>query len=130
MVRKPINPMTPAEWKIMNILWEKKSAAFGDIYDVAGELYEWSPSTVKTLLSRLTAKGFIKTTQVGRSYLYKPARPALKTLFTAADALLANAMQGTNGPLLCYMMKNSRLSEEEIDEIQSLLDDYRSQKEK
>lgn len=125
MTNERIAKLTPAEWKIMRMAWEKKSCASRDFCREGKEKYDWAPSTVKTLLSRLVDKGFLKTSRVGNSYLYQPARPALKTLYNAADTLLENVVGGASGPLLSYMVKKSRLSPEEIEELRSLLDSYK-----
>ena len=77
---------------------------------------------IETILRRLVEKGYLKTTQVGNSFLYRPARPALKSLLGAADTLLENAIEGTVGPLLAYMVKKGDLSAEELAELRSLLD--------
>ena len=85
--RDPV-PLSPAEWKVMKILWRRGSCAARDAYEEAGQEYGWAASTVKTILRRLTAKGYLKTRRVGNSFLYRPARPALKSLLLAADTLL------------------------------------------
>jgi len=114
--------LSAAEWKVMKIVWELKTGAARDIYERAGEEYGWAASTVKTLLRRLVEKGFLTYSQVGNSYLYRPARPALKSLLAAADTLLANALEGTVGPILAYMVKRSKLSKEELEQLRDLLD--------
>ena len=63
-------PLTPAEWKIMKIVWQQGQGAARDVYQVAGAKYEWAPSTVKTILRRLVEKGYLKTSQVGNSFLH------------------------------------------------------------
>jgi BlaI family transcriptional regulator, penicillinase repressor len=117
-------PLTAAEWKVMNIVWRRKSCAARDVCDDAGREFDWSPSTVKTLLRRLVEKGYLQTTQVGNSFLYRPVRPALSALRRAADALLQNALDGTVGPLLAHMVKSSRLSPEEVAQLRALLDEH------
>lgn len=129
MPRRKSDPLSPSEWKVMKIVWERKSCAARDVYEVAGQAHGWSPSTVKTILRRLVEKGFLTTTQVGNSFLYRPARPALKSLCRAADSLLDNALEGTTGPLLAYMVKKSRLSHEEIEQLQALLEEFQAKKE-
>ena len=114
--------LTPAEWKVMKIIWEQKQCAARDVCEAAGHKHGWAVSTVKTILRRLVEKGYLKTTQVGNSFLYRPARPALKSLLGAADTLLENAIEGTVGPLLAYMVKKGDLSAEELAELRSLLD--------
>ena len=127
MADKKNHPLTPSEWKIMRIVWEKKQGASRDFYREAGEKYGWAPSTVKTLLSRLVGKGYLKTTRVGNSFLYQPAKAALATLYKAADFLLDNVVHGTTGPLLSYMVEQSHLSPQEIDELCSLLEQYKEE---
>ncbi len=117
------DPLSAAEWKVMKIVWEKKSCAARDVCEAAGASEGWAASTVKTLLRRLVEKGYLKTTQVGNSFLYRPARPALKSLFSAADSLLEHAVEGTVAPLLAYMAEKSNLSVEEVAELRELLDE-------
>ena len=65
--------LAPAEWEIMKVLWEKGSAAARDVYVGLPADNSWAYKTVKTLLSRLVAKGAVTYEQVGNSYLYRPA---------------------------------------------------------
>ena len=122
MARREPVPLSPAEWKVMKIVWRRGGCAARDAYEEAGEEYGWATSTVKTILRRLTVKGYVKTKRVGNSFLYRPARPALKSLLTAADTLLENALDGTAGPVLLHMVKKSRLSSEELAQLRALLD--------
>ena len=122
MVKEKPEGLSAAEWKVMKIVWELKTGAARDIYERAGEEFGWAASTVKTLLRRLVEKGFLTYSQVGNSYLYRPARPALKSLLAAADTLLGNALEGTVGPLLAYMVKRSKLSKEELEQLRALLE--------
>ncbi len=125
MVRRQPNSMTPAEWKVKKIAWQLKSCAARDVYQEAGRLHGMSTSTVKTHLRRLVEKGFLATTRVGNSFLYRPSRPPLRSLYSAADRLLENTLDGTTAPLLAYMVKKSKLSSDELDQLRELLDGYR-----
>ena len=124
MPKEVSQPLSAAEWKVMNSVWRRKSCAARDVCQDARREHGWSASTVKTLLRRLVEKGYLQTTQVGNSFLYRPARPALSALRRAADALLQNALDGTVGPLLAHMVKTSRLSADEVAELRALLDKH------
>jgi BlaI family penicillinase repressor len=128
MAKETTQPLSTAEWKVMNIVWRRKRCATRDVCEDAQAQFGWSPSTVKTLLRRLVEKGYLQTTQVGNSFLYRPARPALSALRRAADTLLHNALEGTVGPLLAHMVKSSRLSAEEVEELRALLDQQAQEK--
>jgi BlaI family transcriptional regulator, penicillinase repressor len=114
--------LSRAEWKVMKIVWELRKAMAREIYTIAGEQYSWTPATVKTLLKRLVDKGYVSTTQVGNGFVYRPARTALSTLQSAADALLTNAVEGVTGPLLAHMVERMPLSADDLDALQKLID--------
>lgn len=122
MSRRDLEPLTPAEWKVMRIVWQQGECAARDVYQVCGDRHEMAVSTVKTHLRRLVDKGYLTTTQVGNSFLYRATRPPLKSLLAAADRLLENAVEGTTAPLLAYMLKKSRISDDELAELRALLD--------
>ena len=124
-MNKPSN-LTDAEWKVMRIVWQLKSCAAREVYEFAGHEFGWKPTTVKTYLSQLVEKGYLSTTRVGNSFLYKPKRSILQSLKNAADALLEKTLEGTDGPLLAYMLKKSKLSQQQIAELRELLDESES----
>jgi BlaI family penicillinase repressor len=115
-------PLSHSEWKVMKIVWQRESCAARDVYQKAGRQHGWAPTTVKTMLRRLVAKGYLSTTRIGNSFLYRPTRPAIRALVCAADVLLENATQGTVAPLLAHMVKKSNLSAKELAELRQLLD--------
>jgi BlaI family transcriptional regulator, penicillinase repressor len=118
--------LPPAEWKIMMIVWKRGSCAARDVYEEAGREYGWAMSTSKTLLRRLMEKGYVKVTRVGSSFLYEPARPALESLLSAADTLLANTMEGMGGALLVHLVKKTTLSQKDVKTLRLLLKKYDS----
>jgi BlaI family penicillinase repressor len=126
MARETPESLTAAEWKVMKIIWRQKSCAARDVYEEAGQLFGWAPTTTKTLLRRLVDKGHLSATAVGTSYLYRPARPAFESIAGAADTLLSNTLEGMDGRLLAYMVKKSRLTSDDLNELRALLDQHRT----
>lgn len=124
MSKRVLEPLTAAEWKVMRVVWERGDCAARDVYEVCGDRQGLAASTVKTHLRRLVDKGYLATTQVGNSFLYRATRPPLKSLQADADRLLENTLDGTAGPLLAYMLKKSRISEEQLAELRALLDQH------
>ena len=124
MSRYKSDPLSPTEWKVMKIVWRLKSCASRDVYTEVGEKYGWAPNTVRTILSRLVEKKFLKIQQIGNCYVYRPVRSFHKSLFGAADDLLDKLLGGNAGPLLAYLMKNSQLSKEDIEDLREMLDQH------
>lgn len=123
MPNQPPRDLSPAEWKVMKIVWEEKKAMTREVYTIAGQLHGWAPVTVKTLLRRLVEKGYLTTTQVGNGFVYRPARTAIVALRGAADRLLSNAVSGSVGPLLAHMVDRSELTADELRELRRLIDE-------
>ncbi len=124
MSHEALEPLTAAEWKVMKIVWRRKSCAARDVYEEAGVEHDWAPSTTKTLLRRLIDKGYLTATAVGTSFLYRPVRPAWKSLAGAADSLLDKTLEGLDGKLLAYMVQRSRLTSDDLAQLRSLLEHY------
>jgi BlaI family penicillinase repressor len=124
MKKKRLEPLSPAEWKIMKIIWDQKACAARDVYEVAQQEHGLAVSTVKTHLRRLVEKGYLETTLIGNSFLYKPTLNRIHSLCRFADELLSHAYEGTVAPLVAYMVKHSHLNPEEVAELKKILDEY------
>lgn len=114
--------LSPAEWKVMKIVWDLQKAMAREVYTIAGESHGWSPTTVKTLLKRLVDKGALTTTQVGNGFVYRPAKSAIALLRSAADTLLENTTRAATRPLLVHMVEASPLSAEDLDALEQLIE--------
>ena len=124
MAHEAPDPLTVAEWKVMKVVWRLKSCAARDVYEQMAHDNAWAPSTTKTVLRRLVDKGHLTATPVGTSYLYRPARPAWRSVAGAADTLLDNTMEGMDGKLLAYMVKKSKLTADDLTQLRALLNEY------
>lgn len=124
MNEKQTKEISQAEWKVMKVLWSIGSGAARDVSKLTQQHYGMTDSTTRTYLSRLVDKGHIKTTQIGNSYLYEPISPMVETICKAADELLDNTPNQITSSLVQHMVKNGKLSGDDIQELRKLLDDY------
>lgn len=122
MAAETREPLTPAEWKVMKIVWRLKACAARDVYEEAARELGWAPSTSKTVLRRLVDKDCLTTSRVGNSFLYRPARAAVKSLLGAADELLENMLEGTTGLVISHLVERSKLSADELAKLRAKLD--------
>ncbi len=129
MPRNRATEPTQAEWKVLKILWEIKGGALGDVFSVAQEEHGWAHSTVKTILKRLVDKGYVKTKRVGNSFWYQPVRSPMKSMASAIEGILDQALEGTSGPILAHVIKNTDLSIEEIQQLKDILAEHSAIKE-
>lgn len=119
--RTPEDP-TPAEWKILSLIWEQGPFSAREVVDALEGDTEWSTSTVKTLLRRLVDKGHLSTRKIGNSFLYTAAGSPMQLLRRAGESLLKRTSEGTVGPLLAHLVKEGDLSRSDLEELRALVD--------
>lgn len=119
--RTPEDP-TAAEWRVLRTVWDIGPAATRDVQEALATETDWTTSTVKTLLRRLVEKGHLRTKRVGNSFLYSARRSPLGPLRRAADLLMERAGGDRLGPVLAYLVRESRLNDEDLAELRDLIE--------
>ena len=76
--------ISDAEWQVMKIIWMQGEQTSRDLIRVLAERFNWSKSTVQTLLARLVEKECLIRKKEGKSFVYS----ALLTLDQSRDLLV------------------------------------------
>ncbi|SNL23770.1 transcriptional repressor [Streptococcus pneumoniae] len=76
--------ISDAEWQVMKIIWMQGEQTSTDLIRVLAERFDWSKSTVQTLLARLVGKEGLTRKKEGKSFVYS----ALLTLDQSRDLLV------------------------------------------
>ncbi|HET3609351.1 TPA: CopY/TcrY family copper transport repressor [Streptococcus pneumoniae] len=76
--------ISDAEWQVMKIIWMQGEQISTDLIRVLAERFDWSKSTVQTLLARLVEKECLTRKKEGKSFVYS----ALLTLDQSRDLLV------------------------------------------
>ena len=124
MARTP--SISDAEWEVMNVLWESSPRTAAEVVDALHTKTDWHPKTVKTLLGRLLRKGVLKAKEEGNRYLYSAAVPRQRYIAEESDSFIDRVFGGDTAPALLHFVRNTRMSQEEIDELRRLLDEKES----
>lgn len=118
--------ISPAEWQVMNLVWETQPTTASKIIEELAPVNEWTAATVRTFLHRLVKKGALKFEKDGNRYLYRAAVSRAATIKRASHSFLSSVFAGDSGPLLTHFVKSSKLSPEQIQELRELLEDKES----
>ncbi|VRC38442.1 transcriptional repressor [Streptococcus pneumoniae] len=76
--------ISDAEWQVMKIIWMQGEQTSTDLIRVLAERFDWSKSTVQTLLARLVDKECLTRKKEGKFFVYS----ALLTLDQSRDLLV------------------------------------------
>lgn len=118
--------ISDAEHAVMEVLWDESPLAAADVADRVGPERGWSVRTVKTLLSRLLAKGALAHEEEGRRYLYRPTISRDDFVARESSKLLDRMFGGRVTPLVAHLAERDQLSAKDIEEIEALLKGLKS----
>jgi BlaI family penicillinase repressor len=119
--------ISDAELEVMEALWGSADPLTAtDVAERIPAERGWSLATVKTMLSRLTAKRAIRYTEEGRRYLYSPAIARDSYVGRESRRFVDQLFGGRLSPLVARLAEEDALSEDDIAEIESILKELRS----
>ena len=112
--------LTPAEFEIMQILWDRESAF---VNDILAELPDPKPAynTVSTIVRILEQKGYLAHKAYGRSHEYYPIIDRESYTKDFMVNVLNNFFGGSASRMVSFLSSNESISLEETDEILKLL---------
>ena len=116
--------LSKTEWLIMNICWEKGKSSARDIYEETLRKKERGYQTVKTMLDRLVAKGYLTREKFGPIWLYDPAVQKEDIVENEIDSFADRVLGNTIAPLFAHLAKKERLSTDEIQVLKNLINQH------
>lgn len=114
--------LSEAEWKLMNVLWEEPYLTIKKLTEYLNEKTGWEKHTIITMLGRLEKKGAVSYRQAGRAKEFYTIVDREKMVEEEAESFLDRVYQGSLGMMLCQMVRRDKLSAEEREELQRMLE--------
>jgi len=114
--------LTESEWAVLEILWTGEEFTLGEITSALKDINGWSKNTVYTYLTRMETKGLVS---IDRSHA-KPYRAAVTREVCAQkerDQLLKKVYGGAAGDLIAAFLKESSISQQEVERLRKMLDE-------
>jgi len=108
--------------KIMQVLWEHGSANARQITEALSREKPIAHSTVQTLLRKLEAKGAVRHDVHDRTFVFKPLIDSRSVTQSATRDLLERLFSGSASGLVAHLLKEERISQDELQAIRGLID--------
>jgi len=102
--------LTESEWQIMNALWQRHPATARELAGRLPDGVSWAHTTIKTLLSRLVAKGAVREQKRGNASEYEPLVSQDEARRTSLRTLLDQAFDGAVEPFLSFLSREKALT--------------------
>ena len=113
--------ISDAEMQVLQLLWDEAPLGATEIADRIGPSSGWGLATVKTLLSRLLAKGAIAAEPDGRRFQYRPKVKREAVAGKQAGKLVERLFGGRVSPLVAQLAEQRDLDPEDLAELEALV---------
>lgn len=114
--------LSDAEWKIMELLWEKEPRTMMDITKLLADDTGWSKHTVMTYLKRMEEKGALHFEEGARAKQYYADINRQEVVLKETENFLTKVFKGKMGLMLNTMVEQKAISEEELQELYDILE--------
>ncbi|MEI6947628.1 BlaI/MecI/CopY family transcriptional regulator [Paraflavisolibacter sp. H34] len=125
---KYIKP-TESELEILHILWQKGTATVREVHEELCKTKEAGYTTTLKLMQIMHEKGIVHRDESIRTHVYQAAINKEKTQKHLLSRMIDNLFGGSSTQLVLQALgtDNGQLSSEELDQIQTLIDNLKKQ---
>ena len=106
----------------MNLCWKLGAATARQVHDLSLKEREREYRTVKTLLDRIAAKGYLSTERVDGRLVFTPIVGRAEALRSALADFFDSVLDQSIAPLYLHLVERGDLSEEELEFFQRQLE--------
>jgi len=118
---KDLRKLSSAEWKVMNLCWKLRKATARQIYEASSQIQRRDYQTVKTLLDRIAAKGYLKMEKLGPLCIFSPLVSRASIVAGAVEDFVATVLDNSVAPLFQHLANAENIDEGELEAIKALL---------
>ena len=119
-MRPPKSTLTDHELEFMKIVWRRETATVRDVYEELLKRRKIAYTTVMTTMRTLEQKGYLKSSQQDRAFIYKPTRPKSQVINKMVREFVDRVFNGSARPLVVHLLEDRQLSESDLREIARL----------
>jgi len=99
--------ISDAEWEVMRVVWASSQSTSQEISRVLNGKRGWSESTVKTLIGRLSSKGYLHARKEARHFVYTTHLDEPESLKQEVEGLLGRICSRKIPNLLAYLVEKT-----------------------
>ena len=128
MAAKYVKP-TESELEILNILWMRNEATVREVHEELAKSKDVGYTTTLKLMQIMNEKGLVKRDESMRTHLYQSAVNKEKTQKHLLNKMIESLFGGSSTQLVLQALGTGeqKLSDEELDKIQTLIDNLKKQ---
>ena len=116
-----------AEWRIMKIIWMEGKQTSRDLIAVLSERFDWSKSTIKTLLTRLVEKGCLTSEKSGKAFVYSALLKQDQSLDLVVEEVKDKVCSKRIVQVLENLIQESDFTLADLNQLQQVLEEKKAE---
>ena len=124
--RQMLPELSPAQQQIMDCIWQHGELSVSGVRNVLKTQRKVARNTVRTLLERMEAKGWLKHREDGRTFFYCAAQPKQATIGGKIVDVVERVCGGSPEILMAALIDFRGLTKDELSRIRQMLDQAQS----
>lgn len=116
--------------EVMELVWNREEVTVAQLVELIGQRRPVTYTTVLSAVQKLAKKGWLKHRSEGRAYVYRAAKKRTDVGGSKLRELLKTAFSGDPRLLLSSLIDEARLSDADLTELTTLIDERRKEKSK
>ena len=101
----------------MHVIWEESQVSAEQVRSALAKSHSLTDSTIRTVLRRLVAKGYVTHRSEGRTYIYSPVVASENVAADAVRSIIDRFCNGSVESLLVGMIDREVVSPEKLQEL-------------
>ncbi|MBN2589025.1 MAG: BlaI/MecI/CopY family transcriptional regulator [Sedimentisphaerales bacterium] len=114
--------ISPSEWEVIEVLWEQSPLSASEIFDALKDQTTWNNRTVRSFLDRLEQKEAVAKEKKHGVNVYKPLLKREQCLRKESRSFLERFFSGNPVSMMSHFIEKEKLSSEQIEKLQKLLE--------
>ena len=110
-----------SEYRFCLILWEHEPIKSKELVKLCQEQLGWKPTTTYTVIKRLSERGVVKNENTGVSALVSQE----EVQAAQVEEMMEKTFDGSLPAFIAAFSRNRKVSPEEIDQVQAMIDRFR-----
>ena len=115
--------ISDAEWIVIKVLWDEPQITSTKIIETLSSKTNWKPKTIHSLINRLVNKGAVGINKEGSQFRFYPILDKKDCVMEETRSFVKKVYDGSVNLMVSNFIKNEKLSQKEIEELQQLLKD-------
>ncbi len=124
MPRKKSPTLTEAEYRLMQVLWERGDSSVAEVVEAIGDP-PLAYNTVLTTMRILEQKAYVRHTAAGRAFIYKAAVARDEAQRSVVKHVLSRFFDGSPRELVLHLIESEAVDAGELERLRELIDEAR-----